>query len=35
MAAQGARDVYIFFNNDFEAYAPKNALALRELLEGS
>lgn len=24
--------VYIFFNNDFEGYAPKNALSLREML---
>jgi len=32
MALQGAEDVYIFFNNDFEGYAPQNALELREIL---
>jgi uncharacterized protein YecE (DUF72 family) len=34
MADQGAKKVYIFFNNDFEGYAPKNAAALLEMLEG-
>lgn len=29
---QGARRVYIFFNNDFEGYAPANALRLMKLL---
>jgi uncharacterized protein YecE (DUF72 family) len=29
---QGAERVYVFFNNDFEGFAPKNALALREIL---
>lgn len=29
---QGAERVYIFFNNDFEAYAPVNAFALKGLL---
>lgn len=29
---EGARRVYIFFNNDFEAFAPTNALAVRQLL---
>ncbi len=29
---QGASRVYIFFNNDFEGYAPANALALKRLL---
>lgn len=29
---QGVQDVYVFFNNDCNAYAAKNALALRELL---
>jgi len=29
---RGANKVYIFFNNDFEGYAPANALALVELL---
>jgi uncharacterized protein YecE (DUF72 family) len=28
MVAKGAKAVYIFFNNDFEGYAPKNALEL-------
>jgi uncharacterized protein YecE (DUF72 family) len=28
MADNGAKTVYIFFNNDFEGYAPKNALEL-------
>ncbi len=32
---KGATRVYIFFNNDFEGYAPTNAMALRELLSGS
>jgi uncharacterized protein YecE (DUF72 family) len=32
LADQGARRVYIFFNNDFEGYAPHNALALQERL---
>lgn len=29
---RGAKRVYIFFNNDFEGFAPKNALRLSELL---
>jgi uncharacterized protein YecE (DUF72 family) len=29
---KGARTVFIFFNNDFESYAPKNALRLKETL---
>jgi len=28
MASNGAKTVYVFFNNDFEGYAPRNALAL-------
>jgi len=28
MAANGAKTVYVFFNNDFEGYAPRNALTL-------
>jgi uncharacterized protein YecE (DUF72 family) len=32
LANRGASRVYIFFNNDFEGYAPANALALRGLL---
>jgi uncharacterized protein YecE (DUF72 family) len=34
MAEQGAKKVYIFFNNDFGGYAPKNAITLLEMLEG-
>jgi uncharacterized protein YecE (DUF72 family) len=30
---RGAKRVYIFFNNDFEGYAPANALALKDLLK--
>jgi uncharacterized protein YecE (DUF72 family) len=29
-----AEDVYAFFNNDYDANAPRNAMTLRELLEG-
>jgi uncharacterized protein YecE (DUF72 family) len=29
---RGAKEIYIFFNNDFEGSAPKNALALQEML---
>ncbi len=29
---KGARKVYVFFNNDFEGYAPRNALRLIEIL---
>jgi uncharacterized protein YecE (DUF72 family) len=32
LAYRGARRVYIFFNNDFEGYAPANALALLDIL---
>lgn len=32
LAARGAVKVYVFFNNDFEGYAPANALSLREML---
>jgi uncharacterized protein YecE (DUF72 family) len=35
MAANGVETVYIFFNNDFEGYAPKNALNLMTRLPGS
>jgi uncharacterized protein YecE (DUF72 family) len=31
-ALHGAKEIYIFFNNDYEANAPYNALTLRELL---
>jgi uncharacterized protein YecE (DUF72 family) len=33
MKTDGAERVYIFFNNDYEGYAPANALALIELLK--
>lgn len=33
LATRGASQVYIFFNNDYEGYAPANALALLKLLE--
>lgn len=33
MAKLGAKKVYIFFNNDIKAYAPRNALALLEMLK--
>ncbi len=32
LASRGARRIYIFFNNDFEGYAPANALSLINLL---
>ena len=32
MTRRGANRVYIFFNNDFEGYAPANALALLDIL---
>jgi uncharacterized protein YecE (DUF72 family) len=32
IARRGANRVYIFFNNDFEGYAPANALALLDIL---
>ncbi|HEX9091260.1 MAG TPA: DUF72 domain-containing protein, partial [Anaerolineales bacterium] len=32
LAARGAEKVYIFFNNDFEGYAPTNARFLQGLL---
>ena len=32
-AASPARDVYVYFDNDYAAYAPYDALALRERLE--
>lgn len=34
MASSGADPVYIFFNNDTNAYAPRNALTLKALLGG-
>jgi uncharacterized protein YecE (DUF72 family) len=32
MASQGAKEIYIFFNNDVGGFAPRNALALKEKL---
>jgi uncharacterized protein YecE (DUF72 family) len=32
LAKRGAKRVYIFFNNDFEGYAPANAFSLKHLL---
>ncbi len=34
MQANGAKRVYVFFNNDYEGYAPDNALSLIEFLDG-
>ncbi len=34
MGRLGARTIYIFFNNDFEGHAAKNALTLAEILNG-
>lgn len=31
--ASGAKRAWIYFNNDYEGFAPKNALAMRRLLE--
>lgn len=33
LAGRGAESVYIFFNNDFEGYAPANARFLQQLLK--
>jgi uncharacterized protein YecE (DUF72 family) len=33
--ASGARRTWVYFNNDYQAYAPKNALTMRRLLETS
>jgi uncharacterized protein YecE (DUF72 family) len=30
--ASGAKEAWVYFNNDSDAYAPKNAIALRRLL---
>ena len=32
--ASGAKRAWIYFNNDNDAYAPKNAMVLRRLLAG-
>jgi len=32
---KGVKRVYVFFNNDFEGYAPKNAITLLEILKDS
>jgi uncharacterized protein YecE (DUF72 family) len=31
---RGAERIYVFFNNDFEGYAPANALLLKKILSG-
>jgi uncharacterized protein YecE (DUF72 family) len=33
LVQRGAKRVYIFFNNDFEGYAPVNALSLKNMLQ--
>lgn len=33
MATLGAKQIYIFFNNDFAGYAPQNAMTLAEMLK--
>lgn len=35
LAQRGAKRIYVFFNNDFNGYAPTNALTLLELLRES
>lgn len=35
LVSRGAKEVYIFFNNDFEGYAPINASSLQRLLSKS
>jgi uncharacterized protein YecE (DUF72 family) len=35
MQHHGAKEVYIFFNNDYAAYAPHNASALARLLRSA
>jgi uncharacterized protein YecE (DUF72 family) len=35
LAERGASRVYVFFNNDFEGYAPANAMTLLEMLRAS
>lgn len=32
LARRGAKKVYVFFNNDFEGYAPANALTIKRML---
>ncbi len=32
LVRRGAKKIYIFFNNDFEGYAPANALAIQRML---
>ncbi len=34
MATDGAETIYVFFNNDFEGFAPKNALLLKKIISG-
>ncbi len=35
LAKRGASRIYVFFNNDFEGYAPANAMALLKILKSS
>jgi len=35
LADRGARRLYVFFNNDFEGYAPANAMTLLKMLRAS
>jgi uncharacterized protein YecE (DUF72 family) len=32
-ATEGCKEIYCYFNNDYNAYAPKNGVELRELIE--
>lgn len=34
LAEQGAKEIYIYFNNDARGFAPRNALELKEMLGG-
>ncbi|MEM2056375.1 MAG: DUF72 domain-containing protein [Thermoplasmatales archaeon] len=35
LAGRRYNDIYIYFNNDYHGYAPKNALTLKKLIKGS
>jgi uncharacterized protein YecE (DUF72 family) len=34
LAERGAKQVFIYFNNDYGANGPRNALSLKKLLDG-
>lgn len=34
LASHDTRQIYLYFNNDFQGYAPHNALQLKEMLQG-